>query len=266
MSGRYRGGEAIRATCSPAAAESAGMLRPVMTAVAAGLCVATTALGHALMSGDLLPWWTLALGFTGTASGAWWLTGRERGAATVVGATALAQALLHLLFDVAHTLVRGPAGPSAGMDHTMTFSHAGMAMPMGHPMPVTAMPHAGTSGAPVSPLESVLARQGSLGMVLAHLLAAVVCGLWLWRGEAAAHRLGRALAVTLFAPLRRARRLLARTDCGGRAPVVRWLHGWTEAFPAASTVLRHAVVRRGPPKAGSALRRRSTGSSALARP
>ncbi|MEU3278873.1 hypothetical protein [Streptomyces antibioticus] len=267
MPGTCRGGGAGRAARPPVAAASAGMLRPVRAAGAAVVCVATTALGHAFMSSDLLPWWTLALGFTTTASGAWWLTGRERGAATVVGATVLAQALLHLLFDMAHTLVRGTAGPAAGTDHTMTFSHAGMAMHMDHSMPGMGMQHAGTTGVSgTSPLESLLARQGSMGMVVAHLLAAVVCGLWLWRGETAAHRLGRALAVSLFAPLRRARRLLARTGCDGRAPAFRSWDGGAVAFPTASDVLRHAVVRRGPPRAGSALRRRSTGSPACVRP
>jgi len=105
----------------------------------------------------------------------------------------------------------------------------------------------------VSPAASVLAQQGSAGMFLAHLLAAVVCGLWLWRGEAAAHRLGRAVAVMLLAPLRRLRRVLAGPVPGRRVPVVRRAGATERAAPTATVVLRHAVVRRGPPGAGPAV-------------
>ncbi|MEU2736136.1 hypothetical protein ABZ656_12045 [Streptomyces sp. NPDC007095] len=258
MSRRCRGGGTRRGTRSTWPEESVGIPRALRAAVFAAVCVVTTALGHALMSGDLLPWWTLVLAFTGTASGAWWLTGRERGAVTVVGVTAVAQGLLHLLFDVAHALVRVPAGapgagPASGMDHAMAFSHSGMVMHMSHSVSGMAMQHTGTTGTPVAlPLESALVRHGSAGMFLAHLLAAVVCGLWLWRGETAAYRLGRAFAVALFAPLRRVRRMLARTVRDRRTLACWPAQGAAQAPPTAPAVLRHAVIRRGPPRAGSA--------------
>ncbi|MDX3746433.1 hypothetical protein [Streptomyces sp. AK08-02] len=272
---RRPGGGTCRGTRTASAkerAESVGAPRLLRAAVFSAVCVVTTALGHALMSGDLLPWWTLVLAFTGAASGAWWLTGRERGAVTVVGATAVAQGLLHLLFDVTHTLVR-PAGgvPGAesttGMDHGMAFSHSGMAVHMDHSVSGMAMQHAGTTGAPVPlPLESALAGQGSAGMFLVHLLAAVVCGLWLWRGETAAYRLGRAFAVALFAPLRRVRRMLARTMRDGWTLAGGPAEDAAETSPSVPTVLRHAVVRRGPPGAGSALIRLSPGPLLALRP
>jgi hypothetical protein len=85
---------------------------------------------------------------------------------------------------------------------------------------------------------------GHLGMFLAHLVAAMVCGWWLARGEAACFRLARSLAGLLFTPLL----------------LVLAFHGWAgprmPAPPPASapelglrTVLLHYVVsRRGPPR------------------
>ncbi|WP_405818628.1 hypothetical protein OG241_26820 [Streptomyces sp. NBC_01390] len=265
MPRRCRGGGTRRGTRTARAGESVAVPRSLRAAVFAAVCVVTTALGHALMSGDLLPWWTLFLAFAGTASGAWLLTGRERGALPVVAATAVAQGLLHLLFDMAHRLVRVPVGasgtgPASGTDHGIAFSHSGMAMHMDHSVSGTAVQHAGTAGpsAPVSP-ESALVWQSSTGMFLAHLLAAVVCGLWLWRGETAAYQLGRALTLVLFAPLRRVRHMLARTLCHEGTHAGRSVEGTAETPPTVFAVLRHAVVRRGPPGAGSAFLQLSSG-------
>lgn len=259
MPRRSRGGALHWASRTTSAAGRGVGLRPLRAGVFAAVCVVTTALGHALMSGDLLPWWAMGTAFGATAPAAWWLTGRERGALTVVGVTALAQGLLHLWFDLAHMLARGPAGASraaavSGMHHATTFSPSGMAMHMGHSD--MTMAHTGTTGmTTASPAASALAQQESAGMFLAHLLAAVVCGLWLWRGETAAYRLGRALALMLLAPLRRIRRMLAGPVPGRGARVVRRAESTAPAAPAASAVLRHAVVRRGPPGAGSTVLR-----------
>ncbi|MCX5250619.1 hypothetical protein OG895_36385 [Streptomyces sp. NBC_00201] len=233
--------------------ERVGCPRALSAVVFAAVCVVTTALGHALMSGDLLPWWALGVAFTGTVSTGWWLTGRERGAMTVVGVTTVVQGLLHLLFDLAHEMAHGPvrsaeAGSASGMDHAMTVSHSGMAMHMDHSMTGMSMAHSGTAGTShVLPMLSAAAQQGPAAMFLAHLLAAVVCGVWLWRGETAMYRLGRALAVVLFAPLRRVRRLLGRPVPDPRTLAGRMAPGAGPASLRAFTVLRHAVVRRGPP-------------------
>ncbi len=100
-------------------------VRSARAAVFAAVCVTTTALGHALMSGDALPWWAVACAFVGTASGARWLTGRERGAVAVVGATVVAQTLLHLLFVLAHRLVHASDAAVAmpGMDGSPGMRH-----------------------------------------------------------------------------------------------------------------------------------------------
>ncbi|MFE7974490.1 hypothetical protein [Streptomyces shenzhenensis] len=247
------------------AGERVGIPRALSAAVFAAVCVVTTALGHALMSGDPLPWWALGVAFAGTASAGWWLTGRERGPVTVIGVTTVAQGLLHLLFDLAHEMVHGTA-PAAeaesasGMDHAMMFSQSGMAVHMDHSGADMTMAHSGTAATShVLPMLSAAAHQGAAAMFLAHLLAAVVCGVWLWRGETAVYRLGRALAVALFAPLRRVRRLLGRPVPDRRSLTGRPAPDAAPASPTASAVLRHAVVRRGPPRERSAVLRASFG-------
>ncbi|MDX2681696.1 hypothetical protein [Streptomyces soliscabiei] len=239
--------------------------------VFAAVCVVTTALGHAVMSGDVLPWWAVGLAFVATAWQGWWLTSRERGAALVVGATVSAQGLLHLLFGLAHAIVREPeAGSSAGelptVGHGVVLSSSGMAMHMHHSGADMTIGANGTAGVHAAlPLESVIAGQGTAGMLLAHLLAAVVCGLWLWRGELAAHQMGRALAVLLFAPLRRIRRLLTGSALDRHLSCAWAATGWSETARTVPAALRHAVVRRGPPSFGETVVRLSYGRPSAVR-
>ncbi|WP_432155307.1 MULTISPECIES: hypothetical protein [unclassified Streptomyces] len=240
----------------PAAAGAAGaddVLRLTRAAVFAAVCVVATALGHALMSGDVLPWWAVAVAAAGTASGAWWLAARERGATTVVGATVVVQGLLHLLFSLAPATAGAPRTAGAhGMRHHVTLSHAGMIV---H--------HSGTSAGATGTRSdlhvlSAVTHGGSAGMLLAHLAAAVACGLWLWRGEAAAHRIGRALAAAVFAPLRAICRMLSRTAAAGReAPSPLATADGAEHRRSIPAALEHAVVRRGPPGGRSAVSRPS---------
>ncbi|MFE2427775.1 hypothetical protein ACFXJ5_13615 [Streptomyces sp. NPDC059373] len=192
--------------------------RLARAAIFAAVCVATTGLGHALMS-EAVPGWAVAYAFAATTAGAWWLASRrERGALAVTGATVVAQLALHGLFAGAQAFVDAPASAD-GMSGT------GMAH----------MRHAAGPG-------------WSVGMVLAHTLAALVCGLWLWRGEAAVFRVGRALAAFVFAPLRRARR--AHDFAGARQAVVRrGVAAGRLLLPPHRVLLRHAVSRRGPPVA-----------------
>ncbi len=207
--------------------------------VFAAVCVVTTALGHALMSGAALPWWAIGYAFGATAAAAWWLTGRERGPLAVTGATVGAQLLLHELFAVAQRMGPRPAHAGDGMNH------------MNHSMPPPSPgPHSGTATATAAGSEagmpdwltSVFGHSG-LGMFLAHLVAALVCALWLWRGEAAAHRAGRALAAAVFVPLRLVLTVLvaapppAPPRVGALVPVPR-LRG---------VLLQYALARRGPP-------------------
>ncbi len=210
--------------------------RLARAAVFAAVCVVTAALGHALMSGAGLPWWAVGYAFAATTAAAWWLTGRERGAGLVTGATVVAQLGLHQLFGLAQSVRSSDAFmPSTSMD-------------------------AGHTHYPMSPDPAdTLLMGGDVGMFAAHLLAALVCGVWLWHGEEAAfrtaraiaYRTGRLLGTALFEPLRRALQALRvsaaiRPAGPVRTPVfapVRRLRG---------VLLEYAVARRGPPVAPAA--------------
>ncbi|MCZ4513382.1 hypothetical protein O3Q52_35575 [Streptomyces sp. ActVer] len=207
--------------------------RLARAAVFAAVCVVSAALGHALMSGAGLPWWAVGYAFAATTAAAWWLTGRERGVGLVTGATVVAQLGLHQLFGLAQR-----ARSSGIFMSTSSMDAGGHTHPMGP-----------------GPADTLL-MGGDVGMFAAHLLAAVVCGLWLWRGEEAAfrtaraiaYRTGRLLGTALFEPLQRALRVSAAMRPAGpvRTPVfvpVRRLRG---------VLLEYAVTRRGPPVAPAA--------------
>ncbi|MEV0123158.1 hypothetical protein AB0I16_16725 [Streptomyces sp. NPDC050703] len=216
--------------------------RLARAAVFAAVCVVATALGHALMSGAPLPWWAVGYAFAATSAAAYWLTGRERGAAAVTGATVAAQLGLHELFGLAQR-VSAPA-PGAVRTSASTATGGGMDH-TGHPVPgpVPVSPHAAMPDEGVSHWIMSVFGHSALGMFLAHLTAALLCALWLWRGEAAVFRTGRALAAAVFVPLRLVLTVLAVSPppapphIGALAPVPR-LRG---------VLLEDAVSRRGPP-------------------
>ncbi|MEU4096479.1 hypothetical protein [Streptomyces sp. NPDC026673] len=194
--------------------------RLARAAVFAAVCVTVTGLGHAVMS-RAVPGWAVGYAFAATTAGAWWLAGRrERGAPAVTGATVGAQLALHAWFSLAQAFAAAPADPALGAGHTSAAMDA---------MPMSASSMGGWS----------------TGMASAHALAALVCGLWLWRGEVAAFRLGRALAAFVLAPLRRA----VRIRCTGHLPApFRPASFLGPVRPPRRTSLRHTVSRRGPPK------------------
>ncbi len=86
---------------------------------------------------------------------------------------------------------------------------------------------------------------GPVGMWSAHVLVALICGLWLSGGEQAAFRLGRAVGARLFAPLL----LLFRDPAPGpRPPRVR--AGLGRAAQRLRRLLyAYALITRGPPAA-----------------
>ncbi|MFR9796396.1 hypothetical protein ACL02U_10900 [Streptomyces sp. MS06] len=255
---RGRGAAPGRRAAAPAR-NPADIVRLARAGLFAAVCAVTTALGHTLMSGRVLPWWAAGLALAAAGTGGWWLTGRERAAATVVGTTVAAQVLLHLLFASASRSANR-AGPPAAVPGSRADCCSGTPVTTLSPAGVTPSPartalrHSsavGDAGAPAGlpdlPLTAAVPHDGSGGMLLAHVLAAVVCGLWLWRGEAAAHRLGRTLAAVLFAPLRRILRALLAPRGGTGAPPRRVTRQDGKRRRPAASALRHVVVRRGPP-------------------
>ncbi|MGA4839073.1 hypothetical protein [Streptomyces sp. G45] len=131
---------------------------------------------------------------------------------------------------------------SMGMQETVTSGPGGHDMAaMGHSMP--GMPDMdGMDGMAGMHGGHDMGGMSPLGMLAAHLLAALLCGLWLAYGERAAFRIGRAVAGWLAAPLRLALRLPPPPHRPRLRP--RRDHG---ARTARRLLLVHAITSRGPP-------------------
>ncbi|MEV6833365.1 hypothetical protein AB0N17_02350 [Streptomyces sp. NPDC051133] len=224
--------------------------RAIRAAVFAAMCVLLAALGHVLMSGSDVPAWALAAGGAVTGAVGWCLAGRERGLPLIVSVVVAAQTVLHEAFSYAQS-TSGPSGGSAstgmsGMGATDSSMDMG-SMRMGS-MAIGAM-HRGHTG--MSPMDhmghSMDGGSSSSGMLAAHLLAAVLCGLWLAYGERAAFRILRAAAGWLAAPLR----LLLALPVPPDRPRVHLRRRRSDRAPRL-LLLVHAITSRGPP-AGTAV-------------
>ncbi|MFG3105152.1 hypothetical protein [Streptomyces tendae] len=193
-----------------------GWCRAVRAGVFAAVCVLLAALGHATMSGAPVPWWTLAAGAGATGAVGWLLAGRERGLPLIVTVVTVAQLVLHESFSKAQTF----AAPSASHPPALTGtgSMGVHSMHMGsmstHSMHMGSMDmssmggmvmgggaHAGHGMPGLGHVHS-MGGASSIGMFAAHVLAAILCGLWLAHGERAVFRVLRAAASWLAAPLR----------------------------------------------------------------
>ncbi|MFE7070106.1 hypothetical protein ACFU96_08475 [Streptomyces sp. NPDC057620] len=235
-------------------------VRTVRAAVFAVVCVLLAALGHVLMSGAPVAWWTMAAGTVATGGAGWCLAGRERGLPLIVSVVVVTQGLLHWSFSLAGSA----AGPSAGSVASgrgtgathMSAADMGSMSSMGHMgsghMAVDHM-GAGHMGAghmgsdAMSQSAHAMDGTSSLGMLAAHLLAALLCGLWLAYGERAAFRILRAVAGRLVAPLR----LLLALPTPPHRPRVRARRGSSDRSPR-RLLLVHAITSRGPPVGSAA--------------
>lgn len=203
--------------------------RTLRTAVFAAVCVLLAALGHVLMSGSTVAWWTLVAGVLVTGGAGWCLTGRERGLPLVVGVVVVAQGALHSAFS----FTQGAAG-SAGMPmDSMDMTHTGTGMGTGMDMAMGHMAHGG---------HGMDVLSSSYGMLAAHTLAALLCGLWLAYGERAAFRILRAVAGRLAAPLRLALALPVTPE----PPRLRPRRSRSDRAPRLLPLV-HTITSRGPP-------------------
>ncbi|MGV9316251.1 hypothetical protein ACWDR0_29300 [Streptomyces sp. NPDC003691] len=215
-------------------------VRTVRAALFAAVCVLLAAVGHVVMSGCAVPWWTLLAGGVATGAAGWLFAGRERGPGTIVALVVGAQKALHWGFALAQSAAAPSApAPSAAGHGACPMGPVAAAGNGGHAM---LMPMPPGMGHPTRPADWLANGMPSLGMSAAHLLAAVLCGLWLGYGERVAYRLLRAVAGWLAAPLRLvlARPALPRRPRRlGRRSRSRW----------APYRLRlvHAITTRGPP-------------------
>ncbi|HSA51855.1 MAG TPA: hypothetical protein VLH10_17310 [Yinghuangia sp.] len=242
-------------------------LRAARAAVFAAVCVTLSAAGHAFMTHEPLPVWALASGFVSVAAVAYAAAGRERSWAGITALLAMGQLALHTLFSVAMATTAGPmAGHAAGTGTGGSLSVldrllCGSRDSDGHiVLPDGWSPHEIVAAAGLDPnapgalpdtagaghAANATLFDGGLGMIAAHLVAALAAGWWLRRGEAALFRLLRRLAATAVAPLRTVLALLFGTVPSGHPPVAVRRTRATSPRPI-SLHLRHAVVRRGPP-------------------
>ncbi|MCL6736262.1 hypothetical protein [Streptomyces neyagawaensis] len=233
--------------------------RTVRAAMFAAVCVLLAALGHVTMSGSPVPWWAMGAAAAATGGVGWCLAGRERGLPLIVSVVLAAQTALHSGFSLTQpshpagadgpvtggsanggsvggsvdwgSVDGGFGGPSAmdmGSAHMQHSVHTGSAGHMGH------ADHTGyLMDGPFT---------ASSGMLAAHLLAALLCGLWLAYGERAAFGLLRAVAGWLAAPLRMA--LSLAVPPGRPRPRVR--RGRSDRSPR-RLLLVHTLTSRGPP-------------------
>ncbi|MFE5714549.1 hypothetical protein ACFQ7J_27515 [Streptomyces sp. NPDC056501] len=180
------------------------------------------------MSAHQLPTSGLLGAFAATAVAAWAAAGRRRGVPAIAGAMLVLQGALHLLFSMAGS------HPSA--------QAASDATAMSHPHAMASM--AGMTGAHDTTMSADAAMDSDPGMLAVHLLAALLCGLWLAHGEAAFFTLAEAALAYAFTPLRL---LFARVRVpdAPRGPVRR---PSGHAHRPHTVVLAHTVSRRGPPR------------------
>lgn len=213
--------------------------RTTRAAMFAAVCVLLAALGHVLMSGAQVPWWALAVGAVATGAAGWCLAGRERGLPLITSVVVAAQTALHRGFELARPSGSAEAGAVSADAMDMGSAHMSHTVHMG---PNAHMDH-------VAPTGHLLdgAYTSSSGMFAAHLLAALLCGLWLAHGERAAFALLRAVAARLAAPLR----LVLALPVAVERPRPRVPRGRTDRSPR-RLLLVHAITSRGPP-AGTAV-------------
>ncbi|MFC9246505.1 hypothetical protein ACFT7S_21680 [Streptomyces sp. NPDC057136] len=192
-------------------------MRTLRAALFAAVCVVLAAVGHSYMSGHDIPAGALLAAFATTGAIGWLGGGRRRGAVAIGGGLIAVQTALHMIFAGTQPQTM-PSRPS--------------------------MPHSGVGGMEAEMSMAGSGGHGDGGMLAAHLLAAVVCALWLARGEAAFFALARTVDALAFTPLRLLLTAVRLPDApqlpsGARTRARNSLsHG---------VVLAHSLSRRGPP-------------------
>ncbi|WP_079051544.1 hypothetical protein [Streptomyces curacoi] len=223
-------------------------VRAIRAAVFAVVCVLLAALGHVLMSGAAVAWWTMAAGAVLTGGAGWCLAGRERGLPLVVSVVVVAQGGLHAAFELAQS-----SSARAGHDMSSMAHHTGSMDAMGAvdmgALGSMGMGHmsVGHMGVGHMTMGHDMTGTSSYGMFAAHTLAALLCGLWLGHGERAAFRILRAVAGWLAAPLR----LSLALPAPPHRPRLRPRRGRSDRAPRLLPLV-HTITSRGPP-AGTAV-------------
>jgi hypothetical protein len=227
---------------------------PVLPALRAAtfsaVCLALGVGAHRMMSGAAIPLWAMLFGTACVYALARVGSGRERGLLGIAALIGALQIGLHLLFDyaqqvsateamraLARAMTPGICKPPA----VSTPMTDGMSMPMSMSMP----------GMKPAPAMVTAVMPGShmpvTGMLLAHVLAAVLSAVLLHRGEAALHALGRSAGAWVL------------TFIAAPVPVVRMRIRYRRRRPRIesaarrprSQFLRSSRWLRGPPRIAS---------------
>ncbi|MFE7093404.1 hypothetical protein [Streptomyces erythrochromogenes] len=261
----------------PHATHAGAGLRLIRAAVFTAVCVVLSAAGHALASCATVPWWSLCIGFLAVFAIAAPLAGRRRTLPGLAAGLTAGQLSLHALFGLGQHSTAAAQTPGVTSDGSLAELAArlvcgGNSVPLS---PADARRILESAGLDPAALAEQAAEQGhgvhvaqavttapetglfSPAMLLGHLLAALVAGWLLGRGDAALFRLVELSRLTTeAAPMRPLRAALAfvrvlGAGLGTSAHIPRTGRR-TGTEPAASTgreALQHTVIRRGPPAA-----------------
>lgn len=220
-------------------------LRALRAALFAALCVTLSSTSHVLMAKAPLPLPAVAGAFAAVFALAYLISARpECGFWTLAGLMVPLELAVDTLLTTGQQACYGPAGgPVTGSWRSFNEAflchggHVGAAAPA---TPLTAVPGTAQAAAQM--------QAGALPWLLlaVHVSVGLLAAWWLRRGEAALHRVLRAVALAAFRPL-----LFAAAAIGSVlaavpprvAPTARS----TAAGPPAARWLHHALVRRGPP-------------------
>ncbi|MEV5703768.1 hypothetical protein [Actinoallomurus sp. NPDC052274] len=205
-------------------------------AVLAVVCVVLSLVGHDLMTSRPAPAWAGWTAVAAVTAVGYHLADRRRSARWILLAVEAAQLCLHEWF--AWTT---PADPGSTPAHLAMTTHGGMHTAMGSGAAVSMNHGSGASG---------------LGMAGAHALAGALVALWLYAGERAAWRVLAVLAEAVLGHALRVLLLLACVDrAASRRPAGVRRRWGADQTPPAMAVLRHFLVRRGPPRGSGAVLR-----------
>ncbi|MFC9843277.1 hypothetical protein ACFWFF_13730 [Streptomyces sp. NPDC060223] len=221
--------------------------RTVRAAMFAAVCVLLAALGHVLMSGSPVPWWAMSAAAVLTGGLGWCLARHERGLPLVMTVVVVTQGVLHSAFSLAQSAGESMTPVTASGVDAMGHDMGSMRMDATHmsSMHMDSMDMGNMTADPTAHMSHGIGGMGGMsafGMLAAHLVAALLCGLWLGYGERAAFRILRALAGRLAAPLR----LLHALPTPPHRPRVRAGRASSDRAPA-RLLLVHAITSRGPP-------------------
>ncbi|WP_055478610.1 hypothetical protein [Sphaerimonospora mesophila] len=190
-------------------------LRIARSATFSAVCVLLAVGAHWFAGGAGPTPRILLVGWLAVMAAATALAGRQRSPETIIGLVLAAQVLLHQMLGPARRPGVVPHPPVAhDPAHELgLYEH-------GEPLSVRA------------------------GMLVAHLTAALITGWWLSRGEALVWSILRRIGVRA---VRWFRPLLGRIGAGDDVVPRPRSRGPEPVLPGCAVLLRHAVIRRGPP-------------------